>query len=86
MPSKFLASTFGFSMIRFQSLLACSHAGIFIGLSESFSTLLIASFLRWISFAFFFHKSKGILFAWFDKPSRGVLTLLEALAAGPPKS
>jgi hypothetical protein len=52
----FFASSFGFSMIRFQPLLACSHAAIFIGLSESFSTLLIASFLCWISFAFFFHN------------------------------
>ncbi len=45
-------------MIRFQSLLACSQAAICIGLSESFSTLLIASFLNWIwnRFTFFFHK------------------------------
>jgi hypothetical protein len=56
MSGKFFAASFGLSMIRFQSLLACSRAAIFIGLSESFSTLLIASFLHWISFAFFFHK------------------------------
>ena len=31
--------------ILFRSLVACSHAAIFIGLSESFSTLLIASLL-----------------------------------------
>ena len=55
---QFSASSFALSMIRLQSLLACSQAAIFIGLSESFSTLLIASFLDWISFAFafFFHK------------------------------
>jgi hypothetical protein len=45
-------------MIRFQPLLACSHAAIFIGLSEPFSTLLVASFLDRICFAFFFHKSE----------------------------
>jgi hypothetical protein len=44
------------SMIRFQSLLACSHAAIFIDLSESLSTLLITSFLVWICFTFLFHK------------------------------
>jgi hypothetical protein len=49
-------SSFAFSKIRFRSLLACSQGIIFIGLSESFSTLLIASFLDWISFTFFFHK------------------------------
>ncbi len=42
--------------ILFRSLVACSHAAIFIGLSESFSTLLIASLLAWIfCFVFFFH-------------------------------
>jgi hypothetical protein len=49
------ASSFDLSTIRFRSLLA-SRAVIFIGTLESFSTFPIASFLDWISFAFFFHK------------------------------
>ncbi len=55
MSGKLFATSFGLFMIAFQSLLACSQPAIFIGLSESFSTLLIANFLD-ISFAFFFHR------------------------------
>ena len=43
-------------LIHFRSLLACFRSAVFIGLSESFSALLIASFLDWIPFAFFFHE------------------------------
>jgi hypothetical protein len=57
MPDQLFASSFALFMIRVQSLLACSQAAIFIDLSESLSTLLIASFLVWISFTFFFHNS-----------------------------
>jgi hypothetical protein len=56
MPGQFFASIFALFMIRFRCLLVSSQPAIFIGLSESFSTLLIASFLDWVSFAFFFHK------------------------------
>ena len=55
-PAESFASCFALPTIRFRSLLACSDAAIFIGLSESFSTLLIASLLVWIfCFVFFFH-------------------------------
>jgi hypothetical protein len=57
MSDQLSVSPFALSMIRFQSLLACSQAAIFIGSSESFSTLLVASFLDWIRFTFFFHKT-----------------------------
>jgi hypothetical protein len=58
MSDQLFASSFALSAIRFQSLLACSQATIFIGLSESFSALLIASFLDWICFTFLFHKAQ----------------------------
>jgi hypothetical protein len=42
--------------ILFRSLVACSHAAIFVLFPESFPTLPIASLLVWIfCFAFFFH-------------------------------
>ena len=56
MSGQLSASSFAFSLTRFQALLACSQAAIFIDLSKSLSTLLIASFLAWIYFTFFFHK------------------------------
>ena len=72
MSDQLSASSFALFMIRFQSL-ACSQAAIFIDLSESFSTLLIASFLDWISLAFLFHKLQYNFSGWFRKPSRGEL-------------
>jgi hypothetical protein len=52
-PVESCASCFTLPTIRF---LACSDAAIFIFLSESFSSLLIASLLVWIfCFTFFFH-------------------------------
>jgi hypothetical protein len=50
------APSFALLMILFRSLVACSHAAIFVGIPESFPTLLIASLLVWIfCFVFFFH-------------------------------
>jgi hypothetical protein len=50
------ASSFALLTILFRSLVACSHAAIFVGIPESFPTLLIASLLVWIfCFVFFFH-------------------------------
>ena len=42
--------------ILFRSLVACSHAAIFVLFPESFPTLPVASLLVWIfCFSFFFH-------------------------------
>jgi hypothetical protein len=55
--SDHFASSFDlFTLIGFQTLLVRSRTVIFISMLESFSTLLIASFLDRISFVFFFHK------------------------------
>ena len=42
------AESFALLTILFRSLVACSHAAIFVGFPESFPTLLIASLLIWI--------------------------------------
>ena len=56
MPDQLFASSFALLTILFRSLVACSHAAIFVGFPESFPTLLIASLLIWIlCFVFFFH-------------------------------
>ena len=87
MSDQLSASSFALFMIRFQSL-ACSQAAIFIDLSESFSTLLIASFLDWISLAFLFHKLQYNCSNWFfasllvaNRSPPGVLSSLVLLPA-----
>jgi hypothetical protein len=44
-PGESFASSFALLTILFRSLVACSHATIFVGFPESFPTLLIASLL-----------------------------------------
>ena len=51
-----LCVSFALLTILIWSLVACSHAAIFVGFPESFPTLLIASLLVWIfCFTFLFH-------------------------------
>jgi hypothetical protein len=71
MSNQFSALLFVFLPHGFQTLLVCSQAAILIDFLESFFTLLIASFLDWISVALFSHEVERSRFRSVRQPFSG---------------